>query len=109
MTRPISDKNLDFGKSNKAELRGIEFVTCSRASIVTHIHSSQASAIDERPIPASDFYWCAPVPPGESHTTGLGMADQSSPKGIYNGECVCILRDSYEKALMQDNDAGLII
>jgi hypothetical protein len=44
---------------------------------VTHIHSSQVSAIDERAIPANDFNTGGVhrPHPTESHTTGLGMAD----------------------------------
>jgi hypothetical protein len=61
------------------ELRSIEFLTCG--------HISMRSAY---PFVTSvgDRRWrSAPIAQGESHATGLGMADsQSSPLGIYNGE-----------------------
>jgi hypothetical protein len=70
-----------------AELRIIEFshAVAFRRFNVTRIRSSQASAIDERLIPANDSKWRrALIASGELHNTGLGMANiQSSPMEIY--------------------------
>jgi hypothetical protein len=63
-----------------AELRSIEFLTFGRISI-RHACPFVTSISDRRR--ANDFQWrspCAPIAPGELHSTGLKMADsQSSP------------------------------
>jgi hypothetical protein len=67
MASSSSDKKLDSEKFNMAELRGIEFIACGRISM-RHAYPFMTRA--------NDFQWrSAPIAPGESHITGLGMTD----------------------------------
>jgi hypothetical protein len=65
MASSTSDKNLDCEKSNMAELRSIELLTCGRISM-RHAYPFVSRA--------NDFQWRSA--PGESHITRLGMTDR---------------------------------
>jgi hypothetical protein len=67
MASSTSNKNLDYEKSNMAELCSIEFLACGRISM-RHAYPFVTRA--------KDFQWrSVPIARGEWHFTGLGMTD----------------------------------